>query len=215
MGPPRFFPWLFILCLSVVCNTSRADALEDARQLIRAKQFDDAIQALEVLHDKAQGTGESHYLLGSLYWMKGHSGQEIAKPLSELEKAVELKHAKAMHRLGVLYLVGVEVPQDIARARELLSKATQLGYQLADTRLLHARSDFFDMKEWDACALIDYQRDGVLLPTDQWSDRTKQRAFFCAVAAGNLRALQIWQSEEWGLQWRNRWGQTGFPSPTR
>jgi ankyrin repeat protein len=210
MGPPRFFAWLVILCLSVVSNTSRADSLEDARQLIRAKQFDDAIQALEVLHDKAQGTGESHYLLGSLYWMQGHGGQEIAKPLSELEKAVELKHAKAMHRLGVLYLVGVEVPQDFARARELLSTANQLGYRFADTQLLHAQSDFFDMEKWDACALIDYQRDGALLPEDGWSDRTKKRAFFCAVAASNLSALEIWQDKGWGLLWRNRWGQTGL-----
>lgn len=210
MGRLRCLAFVLLVCSGMVCHTAGANTLEDAKQLIRAKRFDDAVHVLEILHDASQGTGESHYLLGSLYWLQRHGREEIARPLSQFEKAAELQYAKAMHRLGVLYLVGVEVPQDIARARELLSTANQLGYRLADTQLLHAQSDFFDMEEWDACALIDYQRDGVLLPTDQWSDRTKQRAFFCAVAAGKLRALQIWQSEEWGLQWRNRWGQTGL-----
>ena len=210
MGRLRYLALVLLVCSGMVCNTAGANTLEDAKQLIRAKRFDDAVHVLEILHNASHGTGESHYLLGSLYWLQGHGREEIAKPLVEFEKAVELQYAKAMHRLGVLYLVGVEVPQDIARARELLSKATQLGYQLADTQLLQAQSDFFDMEEWDACALIDYQRDGVLLPKDKWSDRIKQRGFFCAVAAGNLRALQIWQSEDWGLQWRNRWGQTGL-----
>ncbi len=210
MGHLRCLALVLLVCSGMVCHTAGANTLEDAKQLIRAKRFDDAVHVLEILHDASQGTGESHYLLGSLYWLQGHGREEIARPLTQFEKAAELKHAKAMHRLGVLYLVGVEVPQDIARARELLSKATQLGYQLADTQLLHAQSDFFDMEEWDACALIDYQRDGVLLPTDQWSDRTKQHAFFCAVAASNLSALEIWQDKGWGLLWRNRWGQTGL-----
>ncbi|MDG0978713.1 MAG: ankyrin repeat domain-containing protein [Halieaceae bacterium] len=210
MGRPRFFAWLVILWLSVVSNTIRADSLEDVRQLIRAKEFDDAIQALELLHDKAQGTGESHYLLGSLYWLQEQGERDVTKPLAEFEKAVGLKHPKAMHRLGVLYLVGVEVPQDIARARDLLSTANQLGYQLADTQLLHAQSDFFDMEEWDVCTLIDYQRDGMLLSSEDWSNRTKKRAFFCAVAASNLRALEMWLDKGWGLLWQNRWGQTGL-----
>ena len=210
MGRPRFLSLLAILCLSVVCNTGSATTLEDAKQLIRAKRFDDALQALEVLHNKAQGTGESHYLLGSLYWMLEDSEQEITSPLVEFEKAVELKYPKAMHRLGVLYLAGVEVPQDIARGRDLLLQATQLGYQLADAQLLHAQADFFDMEEWDPCVLIDYQRDGLLLSTDDWSERTKKRAFFCAVAASNLRTLEIWLDKGWGLLWQNRWGQTGL-----
>jgi len=213
MAPRRLVSLLFILCLSVAANAATAaasDPLVAAKQLIRAKLFDDAVQLLEILHNDLQGTGESHYLLGSLYWVQGHGGQEVGKSLIEFETAVNLKHAKAMHRLGVLYLVGVEVPQDIARARDLLSEANQLGYRLADAQLLQAQSDFFEMEEWDACALIAYRRDGMLLPTEDWSDAVKKRAFFCAIAASNLRALEIWENEEWGLQWRNRWGQTGL-----
>lgn len=210
MALPRCLSLVAILCFSVVCNIGSADPLEDARQLIRAKRFNDAVQALEMLHDASLGTGESHYLLGSLYWQQKHEGQTITKALVEFETAVELKHAKAMHRLGLLYLVGVELPQDIALARDLLSQSTQLGYHLADAQLLKAQSDFFDMEEWDPCALIDYRRDAELLSTEDWSESIKKRTFFCAVAASNLSALAIWQEKGWGLNWQNRWGQNGL-----
>lgn len=210
MARPRFVRVLFALCLAMVGNTLYADVLAETKTLIRAKHFDAAIERLETLHKTAEGTGASHYLLGSLYWWQGHQGKGIAKPLAELEKAVDLEYPRAMHRLGMLYLAGTKVPQDLTRGFKLLSRAVELGYQLADAQVLQAQADFFDMEEWDACALIDYRRSGELLLSDHWSESIKERAFFCAVAASNLDALEMWRDRGWGLYHRNPWGQSAL-----
>ena len=54
MGRLRCLALVLLVCSGMVCHTAGANTLEDAKQLIRAKRFDDAVHVLEILHDASQ-----------------------------------------------------------------------------------------------------------------------------------------------------------------
>lgn len=164
---------LATICLLIIPSLLYGDAAADAEEMIKQRQFDQAIEFLKGKIEKDPGYAELYYQLGRTYYAKGE--------YSEAEKQLDLcldrkrKHEEAQYYLALVYIKQErwEEAYDILEERAEKSKDHK-GLFYNGLGLYHlAREEFNDADLQFRLALIEepgnleYQRNMADLAFEQ------------------------------------------------
>ena len=131
--PVRILYCLLLLGCFLLAINCEAKAVEDAKQLIRVKDFQGAAHVLTELAE--QGDAEGQYMLAVMY-RNGHGvDRDLNQAFNWFLKAAQNKHLKAQYELGMCYKNGLGTQKDLVQAKLWLTRAAQQDYPQAREQL--------------------------------------------------------------------------------
>lgn len=102
---------------------------------IEAKDSDDNEKALLYFNEASKlGNSEGYYQSALIYEKEGKAHwntEKLQRALDLIQKAIDNGNAEAMNHLGIMYNRGDIIKRDNSKAFELVSKAADAGYVLA------------------------------------------------------------------------------------
>ncbi|MDQ1363337.1 MAG: uncharacterized protein QG652_1198 [Pseudomonadota bacterium] len=133
VNKPRNILIALLLVYGMLVNCE-AKTVEEAKQYIRVKNFQEAVLLLDTLAQ--QGDAEAQYMLAVMY-RNGHGvDRDLPRAFGWFLKAAQNKHVKAQYEVGMCYLNGLGVAPDSAQSRVWLGKAAAQNYAQASEQLV-------------------------------------------------------------------------------
>ncbi len=204
----------------VSSESARADAVDDAKDLLLANDYAGAYQKLQ--EPAARGDAEAQYQLATLYRMGLGVAADNAQALQWYQRAASQNHVAAQYLLATMYEKGLGTATDSAQALTWYRRAAANGSAQAQQKLAALSqpstaldADVNDLllhaaRKGDSVQVATLLARGAAIDAVDAVDGEGNTALMLAAAEGNADSVELLLSKNAAVNVKNRSGDSAL-----